>query len=279
MKNYRKLVPLVLIIILAASWYLLINETYKESKEYETYLAEARKWAEDGITKYAMENYNKALEIESSVELYIEIAEYYKEKGKEDDYLDWCVKFFETYPTEPRAYDALVAAYMKESNYESCYNTLFVAQRRGISTEYMDSVWKEIAYEYKLDISTYDNVGVYSNNYCAVQKKGTWGFVDRYGNQRVNCTYSEVGSFTKSNFAPVINKKGESYYIDKTGAKVVVMDESYAKLGLYIEGIISAKKKNGKYTYVDMDGKSLFGNYDYASTINGGVGAIQHMKI
>lgn len=277
MKNYRALVPIALVVLMILSWYMLTSEAIKTESTYNNYLTQARKYAEDGITKYAIENYNQALEIKDEPDVYVEVANYYKSQEKKDDYLAWCEDFFESYPTEPKAYDCILDAYLTQKDYESCYDVLIIAEKRNISTDIIKKISDEIKFVFKLDFSSFDDVGVYSNNFCAVQSKGSWGFVDRYGEQRIACRYTEVGAYTKSNFASV-NIDGDAYYIDKDGSKVLVSKDKYNSFGLLVDNIIAAEKTDGKYTYVNNEFKVLFGDYDYASTMNNGIAAVKNGK-
>lgn len=276
MKNYRKLVPIILVVLFAVSCYKLVSDSVATNSEYENYLKEARKYAEMGVTKYAIENYTKALEIKSDVEIYVEVAEYYESQEKEREHLSWCEEFLESYPTEIKAYECLLKAYMNQRDYASCYDILYTAEKRNIESEYLNTISKEIAYYYKMDFNSYDDVGVYSNNFCAIKSKDVWGFVDRYGEQRVAAKYVSVGAYTQSNFASVVNTDGEAYFIDKTGAKVMVAKETYKSFGLLVNNIIAAQKTNDKYTYLNQDFEILFGEYDYASTMNNGIAAVRN---
>ncbi len=275
MKKYRALVPIVMVVIMAASWYMLITDVAKVEDRYNEYLTAARGYAEDGITKYAIENYTLALEIKSSPEIYKEVAEYYKAQNKNDNYLYWCESFLEAYPKEAVAYEYLIDAYAKDSDYTACYDLIYTAQKRNIESDRIDKIFEEIKYVYKLDFSTYEDVGVYSNNFCAVNNKGYWGFVDRYGELRISTKYTSTGAYTQSAFASVVNQDGEAYFIDKSGSKVLVSDEKYSSFGLLVNNIIAAKRTDEKYTYVNNDFEVLFGEYDYASTMNNDRAAVK----
>jgi len=275
MKNYRSLVPIVMVVLMLVSWYLLVNDAVKIERAYNNYLSEARKYAEDGITKYAIENYELALEIKDTPEVYVEVAEYYKTQEKDAEYLSWCENFFEEHPTQAEAYDCVLDAYLKNKDYEACYDILETADKRNISSKQIKKIASDIMYVYKLDFNTFEDVEIYSNNYCPVKSKGVWGFVDRYGNQRIACKYLEVGAYTQTNFVSVVNADKEAYFIDKTGSKVMVSKKKYESFGLLVDGKIAAKKADGKYTYVDQDFNVLFGEYDYASTINNNVAAVK----
>ena len=260
---------------MAASWYMLITTAAKVESQYETYLTEARKYAEDGITKYAIQNYRMAMDVKNSPELYKEVAEYYKAQGKKESFYEWCEEFIEAYPEETTAYEYMLEAYLNEPDYEDCYELLDVIQNRNIKSEYITKVSEEIKYVYRTDINAYDEVGVYGNNYCPVSNDGSWGFVDRYGNLRIATGYTTVGVFTQSNNAPVVNKNGDAYYIDKSGSKVLVSKTKYESFGALINDVIAAKKTDGKYTYVNGKFEVLFGDYEYASAMNGSRAAVK----
>lgn len=275
MKNYRMLVPLVLIILLGLSWYVLISNKAQTDSEYNGYLAEARKFAGIGVTTHAIENYKKALEINPSPDIYVEVANYYESQGEKRDHLSWCKVFFEKYPTEPKAYDALLKAYYNDKAYESCFDLIIIASKRNVTSDYLNSISKEIEYIYSVDFNTYDDVGVFSNNYSAVKKNEGWGFVDSFGKLSVSARYQSVGVFTQSGFSPVVNSLGEAYFIDNTGAKILASHDSYVRFSPLSDDIIAAQRPDGKYVYVDQDFNILHGDYDYATTMNYNVAAVQ----
>lgn len=268
MKNYRFIVPIVLAVLLVISFYTLIDAATTTNEEYNEYLTKARNFAEKGITKYAIENYNCALEIKSTPEIYAEVATYYKSQDKLSEYLIWSEIFQEEYPLEQKAYEHLLDANLVNKDYEACFDVMEVAEKRGIRSDFIDSVFKEIQYVFSFDFNNYDNVSVYGNNYCAVQNKDRWGFVDRFGNVRIATKYVETGVFTQSAFVPVVNSKGECYFIDKTGQKVLVSDNTYVSFGSLVDGRVCAKLTDGKYTYLNENLEPLFGKYDYATAFN-----------
>ena len=276
MKKYRALVPVVLIVLMLASWYLLVNNSMETKKTYESYLKEAREQAELGITKFAIQNYNLALEINNSPEIYEEVAQYYKSQNKQRDYVSWCENFFDVHPTSPKAYDCILDAYLLNKDYEACFDILDIAKKRNISSEFITKINEDLMYVFDIDFDRYDDVTVFSNNYCAVKVEDKWGFVTRLGEQRINCVYDSVGAFTSSELASVVNASGETYFIDKTGSKVKASKETYKSFGLLVDGKIPTEQTDGKYTYLNSELMPMFGEYDYASTYNGGIAAVKN---
>lgn len=276
MKNYRKIIPLALVVLMALACYSLVSNAVKENSDYNHYLSEARKYAELDITKYAIENYNKALSINPTPDVYVEVAEYYERQENSDTkLLNWCEDFFEKYPTNSRSYDCILKAYMKQKDYDSCFDVLSTAEKRNVSSEYIKSVKNELSYTFKLDFNTYDDVGIYGNGFCAVKSKDAWGYVDSYGNQKTPITYVSAAPFTKAEMAPVVDQKGECYFIDNTGSRVLASKEKYKSFGISSDDIIKVELENGKYSYCDSELNKLFGEYDDATAFNNGIAAVK----
>ncbi len=278
MKNYGKLIPFVMVVLMAASWYLLAANAGSEKEEYNKYLAEARRYADFDSVSKAIENYTEAQKIYDSIELRMEVADFYKEQERQNEYIAWCEQFMDKYPKEPRAYEYLLDAYMLDGAYESCYDILYMADKRGVSSDRIKEISEEIAYTFYLDYSNYEDVGIYSNHYSPVMVKGYWGYTDRYGEVRISCKYAEVGAYTQSELTPIVNTEGEAYFIDKSGAKILATKENYVKFGTLIDGVFAAQKENKKYIYINETFDVLFGGseYDYASAINNGIGTVRN---
>lgn len=276
MKNYRALVPIVMIVIMVCSWYMLVSEAVEQNQMYETYLGQARSFADKEITSKAVENYNLALDIKSTPEIYAEVADYYYSIGDNSKYLDWCEDFFAAYPTDSTAYDCILKAYLDGADYASCYDVLSTAEKRSVSSDYMNEVSESIAYKYKFDYSTYTDVGVYNNGMCCVKDENEWGYVDMFGQLRIPCKFTSVSAYSQSNFASVVDSEGEAYFADSSGGKILVADEEYRRYGMYVTDMTAAQKTDGKYVYLDENLNLLYEEYDYASTVNNGIAVVKN---
>lgn len=275
MKKYRKLVPVVMILLMIVSWYKLISDTVKENNKYTEYVEQARQYAAKGITKYALASYNEALAMKPNVELYIEVAHYYRDYTTIREYTTWCEKVFDLYPTDEKAYECVLEAYMKQNDYASCYGILETANKRSVSSDYIKQVSEEIKYCYKMDFESYDDVGVFGYGCCAVNRNGVWGYINSFGQQLVAYKYKDASAFTNSGYASVRDTSDSLYFIDSSGYKVIVPNTEYVDIGLLASGVIAVKKQNGKYEYVDKQFVTKLGEYDYASTMNGNIAAVK----
>ena len=280
MKRNRILIPIVMTVLMLASWYKLINTSRTDTMLYEASLKEARSMAENGATQRAVERYRDTLNLRSTPEVYAEVSALYRDRGMDRKNLSWCEDFIDAYPMEPMAYDCLLEAYLKATDYESCFDLLEISEKRGVSSEYLRRTAEQIAYEYHLDYETYENVGIFSSNFCPVFGKNGWGYVNRYGVVRVDLQYQDAGVFTSSGLAPVVNKAGDAFFIDSTGARELSPEGDYIKLGMVSDGIVAAEKENGRFAYLYSDVNQttvpIEGEFLYGSTFNGGVAAVRN---
>lgn len=264
-----------MILLMVLSCYKLNSDASQTEDQYNAYLKEARQWAENGISARALQYYEAAIALHPSLELDLEVAEYYRGQGEKGRWLEWCKRAYEEYPTDPGAYDCIMEAYMESKDYKSCNAVLDTASKRKVSSDYLRQVAEEIAYYFYLDYNVYEEAGIFSGGYCPVESEGAWGFVSSSGSHTVSCIFAEVGYFSAQGYAPVVTQEGEAYFIDKSGNKIYVTQEPYQRLGLMTGGLTTARKKEGGYVYLDSELKEAFGNYEYASAMNGGIAAVK----
>ncbi len=272
MKKYRPIVPIALVVLLVLSWYTLISGAVSKNTQYEEFLATARDFAGKKIAKYAVENYRKALEIEDSVEIRQEVADFYKSIEKHEERLVWCEQFITDFPTAPEAYDSLLDAYIIDKAYARVFDVLEVAAKRSVDSEFIRETRSQLKYLTTLDYDTFDDVGVFSQNVGPVlNDKALWGYISHSGSKVTKFEYTVAGSFTSSGFAPVVSKDGEAFFIDKDGEQVTEIDERFSRFGPMVGEVFPAEAKDGKYYLVNRDNEVLSEPYEYLSAVNSGV--------
>lgn len=75
--RYKNLIPIVLVILMAAAWYKLIDTTVNTQKQYDGYLTAARQYAKDGVIIDAITNYDNAINIKDDISVRKEVADLY----------------------------------------------------------------------------------------------------------------------------------------------------------------------------------------------------------
>lgn len=273
--SMRLLVAVGLIVLIVCSWYTLINDTQKANDAYMAQLNVAREKAQQGLYEVALEYYAAAMEQKDSIELRDEIAQVYQDNAGSSSYESFCEDIVADFPKEIKGYERLAAFYRDTKAYDTCFNIIETAQKRGLESELLKSIASEIAYAYDLERSSAISVSTYSSGYCAVQyKSGYWGFVNTRGTT-VASGYVKVAPFTSSGLAVAHLQNGRVALIDATGKQVSLSPE-----GVVIEdctALLSSKmavKYDGKYHYCNSTFNELFGSFDYAGSFYGGVAAV-----
>ena len=158
-------------------------------------------------------------------------------------------------------------------NYENVqsFGEGFAAVKSNGKWGYIDKTGKEVI------PLKYDGAVFFTEGFATVQLNGKWGFIDKTGNVVIPLIY-DVAHFFKNGRSQV-NLNGKEFYIDKTGKCVKDCPESsttqdnanttqqtttantanskkYDYKDDFYEGLAKVKL-NGKYGYIDRNGKEI----------------------
>lgn len=274
MKNYKFLVPLVLIVLFGASLYMLYDTKASTLKKYEEHLSAARTFREQDVRVDAEASYKNALNINPSLELYIEIGEFYKETKQSKQAIKWGDTILNAYPKEPQAYEFQIGLFVEQKDFVSCFKLADEFSKRGLNSEIVSDYISKYEYEYFFN-GEYLDVGVFSGGMCSVLTGNKWGYIDNVGEKVIDTKFDKVGAFS-GGLAPVIDADGDAYYIDSKGnKKFVVLDvENVEEVGFIENGIYSVY--NGDtWGFYDQEYNLLYGGYQEVSSIGNGVIAVK----
>lgn len=243
MKGYKTLVPIALVICMVLSFYMLITTRTTTLKEYNTYLSEARNYAKQGIAVDALENYAKALAIKNTVDINIEVGNFYVEMEDVVGAIGWGEKMVETFTKSPEAYEFLLKRYRESNDFNRCYALYDTIVKREIESKGITEIMNGIKYVYYYG-EAYDDVGVFSEGYCAVKYEGKWGLANEVGEKTAPIMFKSVGPYIDG-LAPVSTEDGDIYFVDNQGNK---------KMTIQIEGKITDLKSIVGDTYAVNNG-------------------------
>ncbi len=276
MKRIRLLLPIILIVMMLASFYKLTNDMGAAAAEYKKTLETARAFRENGSVKYAEENYTKALEMYPNAELFFEVTQFYKETSPEKRYVECCNEFKAIFPEEPRPYELLLDCYNERGNYLSCFRIIKEAKARGVESQRINEIYIQIWDSYAVVTPGFTDVGLYSDGYCNVKTNELWGTVNMAGETGIPAAFESIGGFSLHNSMAIVKKpQGDFIFVDYAGAKVKPAPEGYEAFGVYSEGFVPAMKNNGKYVYLGSGSSEQSSEFDYASTMMNNVAAVR----
>ncbi len=274
MKNYKFLVPIFLVVLFFGSIYMLNDLKTTELNQYNTALATARDYREKDIRVDAEDYYMQALDQKPSIDLYVEIGEFYWETQQVDNATEWGETITKTYPKEVKGYEFLMGVYDKCEDYTACFDLAETVKKRRLQSPVIDEIIERIEYTFYFN-GDFHGAGIYSGGLSPVEVENKWGYVDQAGEKVIDIRYTYAGPFIQG-LAPVTDKDGNCYYIDMEGNKkhVVLNVKNIKKLGLMEDELFSLYDGEKWYFY-NTKHEKVFGGYDDASAIGNGIAAVK----
>ena len=275
MKNYKDLVPIIMILVYVGSFYMLFDEKKSDNEEYNFYLNTAREYREQDIMVDAKANYNAAYDMEPSLELALEIGSIYMEEETYHNAIDWGEDvLIEEYPTDIEGYEYLENIFYLQEDYISFYEVFDTIEKRQLSSDVVNKMEAEIAYRFFFN-GDYEEVGIYSEGLCPVKSGDYWGYVNKNGAKCTDYAYRNAGYFSTS-IAPVVDRDKLAYFIDSEGnkKKVVVGVKNVQEIGMVASELLPVY--NGSYWgFYNLDNEYVFGKYTETTAMGNGIAAVK----
>ena len=150
--RYKNLIPIVLVILMAAAWYKLIDTTVNTQKQYDGYLTAARQYAKDGVIIDAITNYDNAINIKDDISVRKEVADLYFNNNRTDEGFDYVETVLSTYPKNVSAYEYAITKYKESNMYSQCFSVYSKAKNYGAVNQTIDKLMEDIQYSYKVQM-------------------------------------------------------------------------------------------------------------------------------
>lgn len=269
MKNYKNLVPVVLVVLFLVGIYVKFDTNTSKINEYNAYLAEARAYREMEIYVDAEAYYLAAIDVNPNMELYLEVGDFYRSVNDRTA-IKWGETIVGKYPDDALGYEYLLGVYKDVGKYADFFETYAMMSKRGVQSSVIEDYVSDLRKEYFLATGKYDDVTYYAGGLCAVKDDGYWMYIDQIGTQMTQKVYATAGYFFDG-VAPISIKSEDFYYINSSGAKkYIVQKEKIKELGCYDDGLCTLYdgKEWGVY---NMDGECVIGGFSNISSLSNGV--------
>lgn len=273
MKNYKNLIPIILVVLFLLGIYMKVDENLGIKEEYNTYLKAARAYREKQIAVDAEKNYLEAVDVMPSVELYVEVGEFYYELVSNRKAMEWGEDLVEVYPEDSQGYEFILRVYKEIGRYEDFFDMYSTVCKRGLETEIIAGYAAELSNTYKLE-GNYQDVGYFAGGYCKVMDDELWAYVSTKGSEITKYNFVSAGNFSDG-VAPIVNEIGEMYLIDNEGNKKYIIEnvDNIVEIGCYTDELCTIF--DGKtWSVYTLDGEMKYGGFDDVSTLANDVIAV-----
>lgn len=274
MKNYRFLIPVALIVLFVLGIYKIGSDNLKDEAQYRQYLEDARTYASQEIEIYAVQNYKDAIDMRPSMELYMEVAEFYRDTmGERNKAAQWGEILLAEYPRTPEPYEFQLDLYVQNQDYAAFFELYDSMAARHVFSEAADALYGLVEYAF-YEQGEYDEMSIFSGNLAPVRRNETWGYCSSRGKKKINALYTYAGAFN-NDMAPVMDAEGEAYFIDNNGNKVMEagVEEEIRGLGVMSAANIYSVFNGREWNYYSKSGERLMGGFLEGSTFANGLAA------
>lgn len=275
MKNMKKVLPVLMLVLLAYAWFSFFSGTVEKTATHNEWLQKAEESIEDRLYEQAIEYYKEALKYGADEEIYLRIKQTYDTLYAEEhtDFFrncyieDMAVAAF-LYPDNEVFWLKQVELYEEELNFNEAFYTLKDAINRGVDSEKIQSMYKELLYKVQTDYKQYAGFKTALNGYIAVNDGADWFIANNEG-EPVTSNYK---------FAGLINDDGKGIYtnnidtrlLDRTEVTRARFNIEVEDAGYYNENVdLVPVKIEGSWKYMNTAGEFLPGEFEIAGSFYG----------
>ena len=278
---------LLMILLIGGGWSAGILGLFGKSRivemnEYEQLMNIASDYMNRGLYQLAIQQYEKALSINNSIDLQNNILKAYQLRADEtgeisDEYINAAISACQSFPKDEDLAYKMASLLLSENNYYQAYKQITRLVENGLTSEKIDDLLNKIRYGYTLSSHAYTNVRGLTNKLYAVEKGGKWGFLQSNGDVYADCRYENTYSCGEKMFRLQYDGK-KTRILDDDDVVQGIFDFVPEKAGVYSEGLIPICV-DGKYGFYNSLGDYQFGEFDYAGAFQEGIAAVKEGDI
>ncbi len=278
MKNYRPLVPILMVVLMAASVYTMISQAASQKQELEELIQKAESCSEQGLYDKAAGYYRDAIEVDNRIEYYLAVIDMYYDAEKYDYSQTWCEETLEAFPGDAAIYERAIKVYLENEEYSEAFGVLDKFDGRKLTSETVEGyreVMEDLYYENGV---SFDEITVVSAGYVGSHNKNGWGLASSKGASIIAPKYEQIGYYANDMVA-VLGEDNIWYFMNSDGEYLYNISQSIpgsiTEVGLYNNDVFPVCV-DGKYRYYSIDFSQKFEEYDYAGTFSSGVAAVKN---
>ena len=187
----KKLVVVAMIFLLGTAWWSTIDNLVKKA-EYRQHIAAAEKYEKQQIYYDAVLEYKNALEENPDQgDLWIKIAQDYRNLGSDDEFEEACNQAISLEDDKHEALFMLTDYYLEEGRRE---DAIALLKRQAEKTKYNGDIKEKLqslAGEVQTVSADYDEISTECSGYMYVKSGDLYGFLNSSGQEILNINQSD----------------------------------------------------------------------------------------
>ncbi len=274
-----KLISVLLVILVAFAWLTALTDTgTEETEEYETHVSLAEEYVKRGLYQKAIQEYDAAIAMQSSTELWDKKLEAYKDRYAEstdiyNEYLRAAESAVSRYSDNASYLMILANLHIVREDYVGAYKVLNRAVEAGMKNADVETLLLDVKYAYQLDWKAYVDYRTCVNGFYPVSGTGVWTYIEEDGTDTEIAQLVLAGPVGEGGIR-VVQNQTRAQLVDSNNEVQGILNFIPEDAGVYSQGLVPIKK-DGTYGYYNSLGDYQFGTYQNAGTFTEGQAAVQ----
>ena len=271
MKNSRIVISIFLVALVAVGWVLQIIGIADRGSTYDASLAQAALYQEKGLYQKSIMEYENALALRESMEVRTMWLTAYDQAYLDgvveaSDYSDAMLAACQIYPDQVHFWEALLAFYLENGEYNSAYSAYKQCIKADAHSEKLAKLCNDVLYSFTPSRKIYLGFTRSPLGYYSVCDEFGWGAIDPSGERTASCDYQYVGPFNQNNQALYISEK-DARLIGEDGIVEAIVLKDIVLTGAQGDGLVPVLLENSYWYYMDCD-TGILGQTQYSDASN-----------
>ena len=278
MKLDKKSISLIVVVFVVLAIIVAVPEMFNNNNDQQKYLTDARAYYEKDLCMLAIDEYKKALSEENSVEIAIELAEVYcrayengelSQKYEIEKYFDNLVSEFRE---ESAAYDVALKFYQKCEDYSSIVEILTQAKKLNVKSDIISEVTENVKYKYEIKYAAITDIQRSVQGFYTVKDGAAYYIYDNTMRNVFSKSFDYASVYLNNH---LVVKQDEFVFILNAEGKRVAYLDSNIDFSTGFGGELIACRSNNVFSYYNLTGEKVFGDYLFAGRFRDGYAAVQ----
>lgn len=277
MKIGRIICAVVMVLLCVFGWFSQVSTFLSKKNQWQTNVEDGQEYEARGLHQRAIQSYEAALSVREDEELRRELLDVYALAWEErevtrSEYRSALEIACAAWPKKEDFWVRLVEVLRDSNSYPDAYKALAQAGRAGAKGGLLEALNREITYAFTSGSQYFTRYYSAPSGYTTIYSGERWGVIAPDGEREYDCEYQYISPYSDDGSA-VFCTEEDARLLDKYNILQAVLEEEPIEARAYGDGFLPTLQNN-KWSYLDCEKGVLVGEYDNASSYQGGSAAV-----
>lgn len=249
----KKNMILLMAVLLVLCWYTTVGSLMSSENKYQENVKNAESFEERELYLDAIGEYEAAMQYRKDTsELMLRIACAYRDMGDMESYITQLKSIVSQYGPREEAVKNIYDYYSDKNREDDAIEYIADLKEKYPEDAVVEQYYGQIRKSYYALYHSFQQLEEYLGVYAVYEYEGKKGIIDSAGEIVLEAVYDDIRVPLKMTDGFPVKAGNQVYFISEKGYKTAQPEEAYEELGI-LSGSRILAVKNGKYGYLDKD--------------------------